>query len=77
MPYELTTFQVNTWFQQKRVLTLNILSPWLELHVIQKITTKISLQLQNLPSYTLGGSISHVPENSVPSRVSQSPVEIC
>ena len=40
-------------------------------------TTKGGLIASSIPSYVLGGGITPVPENDVPYRVSQRPVEIC
>ncbi|KAF5932734.1 hypothetical protein HYC85_028905 [Camellia sinensis] len=59
-----------------RVLTLYKISPWLDIHVIQKVIKKVSQPL-SLPSYVLGGDMSPAPENDVPNSVSQRPVEIC
>ena len=61
---------------KRRVLTLHKISPWLDIHVIQKVIKKVSHPL-SLPSYVLGGSMSPAPENDVPNRVSQCPIEIC
>ena len=61
---------------KKKVLTLYKESPWLDIHVIQP-KTQNSPTVPSLPSYVLGGGMLPVPENDVPYRVSQRPVEIC
>ena len=79
MPCRLTTFQVNTWTQQKESSnSLYKIRPWLEFSCnTKRAQPKKSYQPQSLPSYIPGGGISPELENDVPYRVSQRPVEIC
>ena len=65
MPYGLTSFQVNTWLQQKSTNSYT-LSPWLEFTCNTSKIKRQSVTASSLPSYVLGGGMLPVPENNIP-----------